>query len=157
MASLLLRPLFRPQALGLGLGLSIATYHALHQRPLRLDSGLVSGSGVFSADSYGRNARTPVVKGGNLNPAAVRQISSGSIIGLCAGLVVSTFSRSLALILGLLVVGVQWASSYGIHIIPYNRLQKYVTSIDLRSAVQDNVAFKISFGTTFALAAFMQF
>jgi len=29
------------------------------------------------------------------------------IIGLCAGLVVSTFSRSLALILGLLVVGVQ--------------------------------------------------
>jgi len=155
MASLLLRPLFRPQALGLGLGLSIATCHALHQRPLRLDSSPV-GSGVFSSDSYGKNARTPVVNG-NLNPAAVRQISSGSIIGLCAGLVVSTFSRSLALILGLLVVGVQWASSYGIHIIPYNRLQKYVTSIDLRSAVQDNVAFKLSFGTTFALAAFMQF
>jgi hypothetical protein len=99
-------------------------------------------------------------------------------LGLCAGLLVSTFSRSLALILGLLVVGVQvslmslemgirgkgevlmrrqWASSYGIHIIPYNRLQKYVTSIDLRSAVQDNVAFKVSFGTTFALAAFMHF
>ncbi|KAN0103492.1 hypothetical protein V8E51_011805 [Hyaloscypha variabilis] len=155
MASLLLRPLFRPQALGLGLGLSIATCHALHQRPLRLDSSPV-GSGVFSSDSYGKNARTPVVNG-NLNPAAVRQISSGSIIGLCAGLVVSTFSRSLTLILGLLVVGVQWASSYGIHIIPYNRLQKYVTSIDLRSAVQDNVAFKLSFGTTFALAAFMQF
>jgi hypothetical protein len=51
----------------------------------------------------------------------------------------------------------QWASSYGIHIIPYNRLQNYVTSIDLRPAVQDNVAFKISFGTTFALAAFMHF
>jgi hypothetical protein len=30
-----------------------------------------------------------------------------SYAGLCAGLVVSTFSRSLALILGLLVVGVQ--------------------------------------------------
>ena len=80
MASLLLRPLFRPQALGLGLGLSIATYHALHQRPLRLDSSPV-GSGVFSSESYGKNARTPVVKGGNLNPTAVRQISSGSIIG----------------------------------------------------------------------------
>jgi hypothetical protein len=51
----------------------------------------------------------------------------------------------------------QWASSYGIHIIPYNRLQKYVTSIDLRSAVRENIAFKLSFGTTFALAAFMQF
>ncbi|PMD64756.1 uncharacterized protein K444DRAFT_554028, partial [Hyaloscypha bicolor E] len=155
MASFLLRPLFRPQALGLGLGLSMVTYHALHQRPMRLDSSSVSGSsGVFSADTYGRNAKTPVVQGGHLNPRAVTQISSGSIVGLCAGLLVSTFSRSLALILGLLVVGVQWASSYGIHIIPYNRLQKYVTSIDLRSAVQDNVAFKISFGTTFALAAF---
>jgi len=51
----------------------------------------------------------------------------------------------------------QWASSYGINVIPYNRLQKYVTGMDVRSAVQDNVAFKISFGTTFALAAFMQF
>jgi hypothetical protein len=80
------------------------------------------------------------------------------------------------LILGLLVVGVQvsplppqtperewrpngmqWASSYGINVIPYNRLQKYFTSIDLRSAVQDNVAFKLSFGTTFAMAAFMEF
>ncbi|PMD14877.1 hypothetical protein NA56DRAFT_365412 [Hyaloscypha hepaticicola] len=158
MTSLLLRPLFRPQALGLGLGLSIATYHAMYQRPLRLDSRPMGSDGsVFSANSYSKNARTPIMKGGNLNPGAVRQISSGSIIGLCAGLVVSTFSRSLALILGLLVVGVQWASSYGVHIIPYNRLQKYVTSIDLRSAVQDNVAFKISFGTTFALAAFMQF
>jgi len=80
-----------------------------------------------------------------------------AVTGLCAGLAVSTFSRSLALILGLLVVGVQYASNHGINIIPYNRLQRYVTSIDLRSAVQDNVAFKISFGTTFALAAFMHF
>ncbi|KAH6715652.1 hypothetical protein BKA61DRAFT_480461, partial [Leptodontidium sp. MPI-SDFR-AT-0119] len=111
-----------------------------------------------SQDSYVRNAKVPVVKEGRLNEKAVRQISSGSIIGLCAGLAVSTFSRSLALILGLLVVGVQqYASNHGVNIIPYNRLQKYVTSIDLRSAVQDNVAFKISFGTTFALAAFMQF
>ena len=53
--------------------------------------------------------------------------------------------------------GEQWASSYGINVIPYNRLQKYFTSIDLRSAVQDNVAFKLSFGTTFAMAAFMDF
>jgi hypothetical protein len=51
----------------------------------------------------------------------------------------------------------QCASNHGINILPYDRLQKYVTSIDLRSAVQDNVAFKLSFGTTFALVAFMQF
>ena len=83
MASFLLRPLFRPQALGLGLGLSMVTYHALHQRPMRLDSSPVSGSsGVFSADTYGRNAKTPVVQGGHLNPRAVRQISSGSVVGM---------------------------------------------------------------------------
>jgi hypothetical protein len=82
MASLLLRPLFRPQALGLGLGLSIATYHAMHQRPLRLDSRPMGSDGsVFSTNSYSKNGRTPVMKGGNLNPGAVRQISSGSIIG----------------------------------------------------------------------------
>jgi len=98
------------------------------------------------------------------------------MLGLCAGLAVSTFSKTLAVILGLLVVGVQVifpilfplppppnltivlqvASSYGINVIPYHRLQKYVTSIDLHTAVQDNVAFKISFGTTFAMAAFMK-
>jgi len=151
MASIFLRPLLRPQTLGIGLGLSLATFHTMRQRPLCLDS-----ASVFSGNSYRQNARTPVLRNGRLNPGAVRQISSGSIIGLCSGLLVSTFSRSLALLIGLLVVGVQWASSYGISVIPYNRLQKYVTSIDLRSAVQDNVAFKLSFGTTFALAAFMQ-
>ncbi|KAH6684207.1 hypothetical protein B0J14DRAFT_6651 [Halenospora varia] len=153
MASLLMRPLLRPQALGLGLGLSFATYHHVNQRPLRLDS-----SPILSTDSYRRNAQTPVLRrDGGLNPGAVRQISSGSIIGLCTGLLVSTFSRWLALLIGLMVVGVQWASSYGINVIPYNRLQKYVTSVDIRSAVQDNVAFKLSFGMTFAMAAFMKF
>ncbi|TVY38171.1 hypothetical protein LSUB1_G002242 [Lachnellula subtilissima] len=158
MASLLLRPLMRPQTLGLGLGLSVASYHAFHQRPIRLDSS------PFPSDSYKRDTQTPVLsRAGSLNPRAVRQISSGSIIGL----LVSTFSKSLALILGLLVVGVQgmgwkpntkqWASSYGVNVIPYNRLQRYFTSLDLRSAVQDNVAFKLSFGTTFAMASFLEF
>jgi len=98
-----------------------------------------------------------VLQQGRLNPDAVKQMSKGSIIGLCAGLAVSTFSRPLALLIGLLVVGVQWASSYGINIIPFEKIQKYVINVDLRSAVQDNVAFKLSFGTTFALAAFMKF
>jgi hypothetical protein len=57
-----------------------------------------------------------------------------------------------------MVVGVQYASSkLGINIIPYNRLQRYVGGIDLKSAVQDNVALKMSFGLTFAMAGFMSF
>jgi len=138
--------------LGLGLGLSLASFQALHQRTMRLDSGP-----MISGHSHRKHAQTPVLRNGQLNPNGVKQISTGSIIGLCVGLAVSTFSRSLAVLLGLLVVGLQWASSYGINVIPYQKLQKSVTSIDLRSVVQDNVAFKLSFGTTFALAAFMHF
>lgn len=152
MASIFLRPLFRPQTIGLGLGLSLVTFHGLRQRPIRLDSGP-----GLSGDPYRGNSQTPFVRNSQLNPGTVRQISSGSIIGLCAGVLVSTFSKSLALLVGLGVVIVQVASHYGVNVIPYNKLQRFVTSINLRSAVQDNVAFKISFGTTFALAAFMQF
>lgn len=74
-----------------------------------------------------------------------------------AGLGLSIFSKPLAVLLGLLIVGVQTAESYGIHLIPYRYLQGYAKSIDVRSAVQDNAAFKISFGMMFALSAFAEF
>jgi hypothetical protein len=45
----------------------------------------------------------------------------------------------------------------GYNIIPTARLQQYVKSIDLCSVAEDNVAFKLSFGTTFMLAAFAKF
>lgn len=87
---------------------------------------------------------------------SVRQLSAGSIIGLVAGLAVSTFSKSLVLIIGLLVAGVQTAESYGIHLVPYKTIGRYVKGVDVRSAVQDNVAFKLSFGLMFALSAFAE-
>lgn len=52
---------------------------------------------------------------------------------------------------------VQTAASRGYNIVPTTRLQQYVKSIDLRSAIEDNVAFKLSFGATFMLAAFAEF
>lgn len=90
----------------------------------------------------------------------------------------STFSKTLAFLFGLFVFGVQvrhssphhrcepqltrfpccpkFAATRGYNIIPTSRLQKYVKSIDLRSALEDNVAFKLSFGATFMLAAFAE-
>ena len=50
----------------------------------------------------------------------------------------------------------KFAATRGYNIIPTTRLQKYVKSIDLRSALEDNVAFKLSFGVTFMLAAFAE-
>lgn len=77
--------------------------------------------------------------------------------GVFAGMAVSTFSKPLTLLIGLLILVVTALESKGIHIVPYKRLQGYVTSVDLRSLIQDNVAFKISFGTTFALTGFSEF
>lgn len=80
-----------------------------------------------------------------------------TLSGLIAGLSISVFSKPLTLLIGLLIVGVQTAESYGIHVVPYKRMQDYFTNIDMRSAVQDNMAFKISFGALFALSAFAEF
>lgn len=80
-----------------------------------------------------------------------------TLSGLIAGLSISVFSKPLTLLVGLLIVGVQTAESYGIHLVPYKRMQKYFSNIDMRSAVQDNMAFKICFGAMFALSAFAEF
>ncbi|PSK56478.1 hypothetical protein B9Z65_6102 [Elsinoe australis] len=112
----------------------------------------------WSYSQYQRDAKVPIFgESGGLNPRAIRQISAGSILGVFAGMAVSTFSKPLTLLIGLLILGVTALESKGIHIVPYKRLQGYVTSVDLRSLIQDNVAFKISFGTTFALTGFSEF
>ena len=108
--------------------------------------------------TYSRDAKTPLTKDGwTLNPAAVRQISLGSILGLGAGVLLSAFSRSLTLLLGLGIVVWQYAARKGYDILPVDRVQRYVQGVNLRSAVHDNVAFKISFGLMFALASFGEF
>lgn len=111
-----------------------------------------------SSYTYSRDAKTPLTKDGwTLNPAAVRQISLGSILGLGAGVLLSAFSRSLTLFLGLGIVAWQYAARKGYDILPVDRVQRYVQGVNLRSAVHDNVAFKISFGLMFALASFGEF
>lgn len=87
----------------------------------------------------------------------ISRLHKRHFVGLVAGLGISIFSKPLALLLGLLIVGVQTAESYGIHLVPYQWIQGYAKSVDLRSAVQDNAAFKISFGMMFALSAFAEF
>lgn len=59
-----------------------------------------------SAFSHGRDAKVPLSKDGGrtLNPAAIRQISFGSIVGLGLGVLVSAFSKMLVLVLGVGIV-----------------------------------------------------
>ncbi|KAK7520919.1 uncharacterized protein IWZ02DRAFT_452233 [Phyllosticta citriasiana] len=122
-------------------------------RPLRCDSP----PSIPVLNEHTREARTPVWKDGRVNPAVWKQISSGSILGLLSGVAVGIFSKPLALLIGLLVFGVQFIESRGIHIVPYERMQRYAKNVDVRSAIRDNVAFKLSFGASFALAGFAEF
>ncbi|KAF2666348.1 hypothetical protein BT63DRAFT_482114 [Microthyrium microscopicum] len=96
----------------------------------------------------------PLVKQGGISQGALKQVSSGVLLGLAGGVLVSFFSKPLALLIGLLVAGVQYMEHIGIHVVPYKTMQRYFKGIDIKSAVQDNVAFKLSFGLSFALAGF---
>ncbi|PVI02737.1 hypothetical protein DM02DRAFT_612712 [Periconia macrospinosa] len=131
----------------------------LHHRPILCDSP--DPLTKITSDlkkNYAQNAQTPLIKtSGAPNPRAIRQISMGSILGVLMGLGVSVFSKPLAILLGLGIVCVQFLESRGIHIIPYSYLQRRFKQTNVRSLVQDNVAFKLSFGATFALAAFAEF
>lgn len=161
MASLLLprsRPLFS-FSLGLGLSSLYATQAIYRQKPLLCEASGATPMATVSESfkTYSRDAKVPVFRDGRPNPQAYRQISAGSIAGLLGGVAVSTFSKTLAMLFGLLVFGVQYMASQGYNIIPTTKLQRYVKGIDLRSAVEDNVAFKLSFGLTFALASVASF
>ncbi|KAI4229878.1 MAG: hypothetical protein L6R36_000524 [Xanthoria steineri] len=157
-----LRPhLTLPLGLGLGLGLTATTLH-LHlqqrRRPLLCEPAASSSPLDAITQQYLPQTR----KHGHNNKSTttaniIRQLSLGSVLGVAAGAAVSTFSRVLAVLLGLGVVVVQYAVSYGYNIIPVGRIQRYVKGIDLKRAVEENPAFKLSFGVTFALASMAKF
>ncbi|PSN71578.1 hypothetical protein BS50DRAFT_570906 [Corynespora cassiicola Philippines] len=109
-------------------------------------------------NNYAQETQSPVIKtSGGLNPRAVRQISMGSMLGVLAGMGVSVFSKPLALLIGLGIIAVQFLESRGIHVVPYSYLQRRFKQTNVKSLVRDNVAFKLAFGATFALAGFSNF
>ena len=74
----------RPMGIGLGLGAAFTSYSLLRPRRNLLalcDSSAAAAAAPFSS-SYQNNAKVPITnRKGGLNPNAVRQISSGSIVG----------------------------------------------------------------------------
>ncbi|KAL0637707.1 hypothetical protein Q9L58_003267 [Maublancomyces gigas] len=87
------------------------------------------------------------------SPLLYRQISTGSFLGLAAGFAVGKFSKSIGLVVGSLLLLIEFLASRGVHIIPYQWLQRFTNKIDVRGLVTKNMAFKASFGATFAIAA----
>ncbi|CAJ2505949.1 Uu.00g000790.m01.CDS01 [Anthostomella pinea] len=145
-------------ALGAGLGLSLGTGMMLSRNSkLRFDSRTVLHAASFSStDSLGAKGQRDAEKG-VLSAELMRQLSGGSITGFAAGLLVSVFSRTLVLLLGLSVVVVQVASRYGINIVQQLRLKQRLGNPRVLAALEKDPAFKLSFGMFFAMSAFMQF
>src|SRR5436305_8557776 len=65
---------------GLCLGIGGVSLFAARQRPLLLDSSALASSPTSPA-SHSQSGKTPLLNNGKLNPKAVRQMSTGSIIG----------------------------------------------------------------------------
>ncbi|KAJ5948900.1 hypothetical protein N7454_002207 [Penicillium verhagenii] len=172
-------PLFSPSivrlGLGLGVGLSVATLHPLspfrtapiqcqysapYYRP-ESQANADSGWAVKPEDSIlhkqGQTGIAEKAKAAFLSPDNMRQISMGSVLGLVAGVGLRAFSRVLVVVLGMGIVFIEWAASKGYNILPLERLQKLVKSVDVQRAVNSHRPFKFSFGTMMALAAFAQF
>lgn len=103
----------RPLLFAIGLSAGAAPFVVgrpltrLDTSPLPSPSSPSSDAASFSTTPYthSRDAKTPLTKDGKkLNPAAVKQISLGAILGLGAGVVLSAFSTSLTLLIGLSIV-----------------------------------------------------
>ena len=108
------RPLFNPFSLSLGLGTALLASQSIFRS--RLAYCEAAGATPLttaseSLKSYSRDAKVPIFRDGRPNPAAYRQLSAGSIMGLVGGVAVSMFSKTLALLFGLAIFGVQ-VSSY---------------------------------------------
>lgn len=92
-----------------------------------------------------------------LNPEIIKQLSSGSLSGFLTGLVISVFSKTLVLLIGTAIVFIQVAKRYGIDLVEQLRLRRLMNSSRILGMLNQRPAFKIAFGITFALSAFMSF
>ncbi|KAI1384482.1 uncharacterized protein F4822DRAFT_365122 [Hypoxylon trugodes] len=128
---------------GLSLGTSITTFR---QPKLRLDA---------RETPRPMSTRPPVKE--KLDPELLKQLSGGSVTGFVFGVIISIFSRTLVLLLGLSVVIVQVAARYGIDLVQQLKLKQRVGNSRILAALETNPAFKLSFGLFFAMSAFMQF
>ncbi|CAN8097181.1 unnamed protein product [Discula destructiva] len=149
----LCRGALRRHAVPLGLSLSTGVFLIGRQRPIRLDAL----STTSSSSPAPAAARALEESKEWLDPEMIRQLSGGSLAGFVTGILVSFFSKTLVLLTGIAIVAIQVASRNGIDLLNMLKIRQKVESSQVLSALSKNATFKVAFGTTFALAAFMQF
>ncbi|KAK7934988.1 hypothetical protein PG985_000483 [Apiospora marii] len=148
----------RTALLGTGLSFSLGTAVALQERrrPLRMDA--LSTPRPFTSQKPAETNPVAATKSqGGLDPDMLRQLSGGSVSGFLAGLLVSVFSKTLVLLLGISVVIVQVAARYGVDLVDQLRVKQRVKNSRVLEALRKDPAFKLSFGFFFAASAFLRF
>jgi len=104
-----------------------------------------------------RGTSSPLKRDGVLAPELIKQLSGGSVSGFLAGLLLSVFFRTLTLVVGVAIIGIQVASRYGVDVLELSRLKKQILSSRILSSLSHKPVFKLSFGVTFLLSAFVSF
>ncbi|CAK7212375.1 hypothetical protein SBRCBS47491_001442 [Sporothrix bragantina] len=92
-----------------------------------------------------------------LNVEVATELSKGSVMGFLLGLLVSTFSKTLVLLVGMAIAGQSLAARAGIDLVKYLHLKERFEKSRVLSFLASNTVFKLAFGITFALSAFMSF
>ncbi|KAK3939956.1 hypothetical protein QBC46DRAFT_386719 [Diplogelasinospora grovesii] len=142
-----------------GLGLTAGGIAASRQQhfiqPMRLDSLPPASSRSYSTGP--KHTPAEPLNSSVLSPEVIKQLSGGSLSGFAIGVLVSVFSKTLVLLLGLGIVAIQVASRYGINLVDTLKLRKRFSSSKILSALDRHAAFKLAFGLTFALSAFTSF
>ncbi|KAI1174166.1 hypothetical protein F4777DRAFT_406811 [Nemania sp. FL0916] len=147
----------RPMLIGSCLGLTIGTGVILHTSPRKRFDSISSSSPRYSTSSSTISEEREKRGKGTLDPELMKQLSGGSVSGFLSGVLVAVFSRTLVLLLGVGVILVQVAASYGIDIIDRLRVKQRLGKSRVLDALEKNPVFKLSFGLFFALSAFMEF
>ncbi|KAM7199109.1 hypothetical protein V8F20_005927 [Naviculisporaceae sp. PSN 640] len=142
-----------PLGLSLGAGFALASHQRQH---LRFDA-IPTTSTTYAPVSTRGYASEPQKRKDRLDAEVVRQLSSGSISGFVTGLLVSVFSKTLVLLLGISIFLNQIAKRYGLDLVHTLRLRKYLETSRIMAALRNKTAFKLSFGFCFAMSAFMSF
>lgn len=123
------------------IGLTTFTTTVLLSNPIhaRFDASpfSLSSSTLSSTNPADEQVKVPLTTDGGraLNPAAIKQISFGSVAGLAAGVVVSAFSKMLVLVLGLGIVASQVCFDFQLRILAVSCLLTLSFSSSLLSFV----------------------
>ncbi|KAA8908146.1 hypothetical protein FN846DRAFT_946132 [Sphaerosporella brunnea] len=127
-------------------------YHH-HNRPLRCESVAPCFGFPFPFPWRKLPMAPPPRNRNGYDPTVYRQISTGSFVGVALGLCVARFGKSIAIVLGGILLIIEALARQGINLLPNGRITQWVQEVDLMKMVQKNTAFKVSFGAAFILTA----